>query len=92
MSLRLVLLETSYIAQSMQSPYHKNIMGVCMDCILQTKQRIASLKAAHQSVPSYLPSYLKWLDQSLNKMRSVAVYYKEYSTLENLQLLGEEYI
>lgn len=25
-------------------------------------------------------------------MRSVAVYYKEYSTLENLQLLGEEYI
>ena len=25
-------------------------------------------------------------------MRSVAVYYKEYTTLENLQLLGEEYI
>ena len=60
--------------------------------IWQTKERIASLKAAHQVVPSYLPSYLKWLDQSLNKMRSVAVYYKEYSTLENLQLLGEEYI
>ena len=60
--------------------------------IWQTKERIASLKAAHQPVPSYLPSYLKWLDQSLNKMRSVAVYYKEYSTLENLQLLGEEYI
>ena len=60
--------------------------------IWQTKQRIADLKAAHQTVPTYLPSYLKWLDQSLNKMRSVAVYYKEYSTLENLQLLGEEYI
>ena len=60
--------------------------------IWQTKQRIADLKAAHQAVPTYLPSYLKWLDQSLNKMRSVAVYYKEYSTLENLQLLGEEYI
>ena len=60
--------------------------------IWQTKQRIADLKAAHQAVPAYLPSYLKWLDQSLNKMRSVAVYYKEYSTLENLQLLGEEYI
>ena len=25
-------------------------------------------------------------------MRSVAVYYKEYSTIENLQLLGEEYL
>lgn len=48
--------------------------------IWQTKQRIADLKAAHQVVPAYLPSYLKWLDQSLNKMRSVAVYYKEYST------------
>ena len=58
----------------------------------QTKECIADLKAAHQTVPAYLPSYLKWLDQSLNKMRNVAVYYKEYSTLENLQLLGEEYI
>ena len=60
--------------------------------IWQTKQRIADLKQAHKSVPKYLPNYLRWLDQSLNKMRSVAVYYKEYSTLENLQLLGEEYI
>ena len=25
-------------------------------------------------------------------MRSVAVYYKEYSTIEKLQLLGEEYL
>ena len=60
--------------------------------IWQTKQRIADLQARKQKVPDYLPNYLKWLDQSLNKMRSVAVYYKEYSTLENLQLLGEEYI
>ena len=60
--------------------------------IWQTKERIATLKEQHQPIPSYLPNYLKWLDQSLNRMRSVAVYYKEYSTLENLQLLGEEYI
>ncbi len=60
--------------------------------IWQTKQRIAELKEKHQSVPEYLKGYLKWLDQSLNKMRSVAVYYKEYSTIENLQLLGEEYL
>ena len=60
--------------------------------IWQTKERIAQLKELRKPIPSYLPNYLKWLYQSLNKMRSVAVYYKEYSTLENLQLLGEEYI
>ena len=60
--------------------------------IWQTKQHIAELKAQHKPVPEYLKGYLKWLDQSLNKMRSVAVYYKEYSTIENLQLLGEEYL
>ena len=60
--------------------------------IWQTKQRISELRRKRQPIPSYLKDYLKWLDRSLNKMRSVAVYYKEYSTLENLQLLGEEYI
>ena len=60
--------------------------------IWQTKQRIADLKANGRAVPDYLKGYLKWLDQSLNRMRSVAVYYKEYSTIENLQLLGEEYL
>ena len=60
--------------------------------IWETKERIARLKELHQPIPQYLKGYLKWLDQSLNKMRSVAVYYKEYSTIENLQLLGEEYL
>ena len=31
-------------------------------------------------------------DTQLNKMRSVAVYYKEYSSIENIELLGENYI
>ena len=35
---------------------------------------------------------IKQLDKTLNQLRSVAVYYKEYSTIENLQLLGEKYI
>ena len=60
--------------------------------IWETKERIARLKEQHQPIPQYLKGYLKWLDQSLNKFRSVAVYYKEYSTIENLQLLGEEYL
>ncbi len=44
------------------------------------------------TVPPYLKGYLRCLDRDLNKMRSVAVYYREYSSIENLQLLGENYI
>ena len=60
--------------------------------IWQQKERIKKMREKGEPVPTYLKRYLKWLDQSLNRMRSVAVYYKEYSTIENLQLLGEEYL
>ena len=60
--------------------------------IWKTKDRIRKLKASNQPVPAYLKTYLRRLDTNLNKMRSVAVYYKEYSSIENLQLLGENYI
>ena len=35
---------------------------------------------------------LRHKDRQLNQLRSVATYYKEYSSIENLQLLGENYI
>lgn len=60
--------------------------------IWRTKDRIRKLKEKNEPIPKYLPSYLRQLDTNLNKMRSVAVYYKEYSSIENLQLLGESYI
>ena len=60
--------------------------------IWRTKERIRVLNAKGVAVPPYLKSYLRRLDTNLNKMRSVAVYYKEYSSIENLQLLGENYI
>lgn len=60
--------------------------------IWRTKERIRSLNAANKPVPDYLKGYLRRLDRDLNKMRSVAVYYREYSSIENLQLLGENYI
>lgn len=44
-------------------------------------------------MPSDTQRYaLRELDSRLNQMRSQAVYYKEYSSVENLQLLGEDYI
>ena len=60
--------------------------------IWKTKERIRSMKREGKEVPKYLKRYLRTLDTNLNKMRSVAVYYKEYSSIENLQLLGENYI
>ncbi len=60
--------------------------------IWRIKERIRSLNAKGEVVPDYLRGYLRRLDTNLNKMRSVAVYYREYSSIENLQLLGENYI
>lgn len=60
--------------------------------IWRTKERIRVLNASGKPVPPYLKGYLRRLDRDLNKMRSVAVYYREYSSIENLQLLGENYI
>ena len=60
--------------------------------IWKTKERVRRLKSEGKVVPKYLKRYLRTLDTNLNKMRSVAVYYKEYSSIENLQLLGENYI
>lgn len=60
--------------------------------IWRTKERIKKLNASGDPVPEHLKGYLRRLDRNLNKMRSVAVYYREYSSIENLQLLGENYI
>ena len=60
--------------------------------IWRIKERIRSMRRERKPIPAYLKSHLRMLDRSLNQMRSVAVYYKEYSSIENLQLLGENYI
>jgi len=60
--------------------------------IWKTKERVRDYKKRGEKIPDYLRTHLRRLDKDLNKMRSVAVYYKEYSSIENLQLLGENYI
>lgn len=60
--------------------------------IWRIKQRIQKDRADGKPIPDYLQKHLRHLDRQLNQMRSVAVYYKEYSSIENLQLLGETYI
>ena len=60
--------------------------------IWKTKERVKNLRSKGKTVPNYLKTRLRTLDKRLNQMRSIAVYYKEYSSIENLQLLGENYI
>ena len=75
----------------MDSDLIRTIEGTVYE-IWRVKERIRSLRATGQPVPDYLQGHLRRLDTALNKMRSVAVYYREYSSIENLQLLGENYI
>lgn len=60
--------------------------------IWRVKQKIRKMRADGLVVPRYLRGHLRRLDRDLNRLRSVAVYYVEYSSIENLQLLGENYI
>lgn len=67
------------------------IEGLVYD-IWRLKKRMKETKASGQEVPRAWIYQLRHKDRQLNQLRSVATYYKEYSSIENLQLLGENYI
>lgn len=67
------------------------IEGLVYD-IWKLKERIKSYKKSGEIIPKHLLYTLKHKDKQLNQLRSIATYYKEYSSIENLQLLGENYI
>lgn len=77
--------------EKMDTEVIRGIEGLIYE-IWKTKERIRKLKKAKKPVPEYLPKYLRQKDRQLNQLRSVATYYREYSSIENLQLLGENYI
>lgn len=64
--------------------------GVCE--IWNLKQRVRQYRADGKEPPGYLRNKIRALDRGVNQLRSVAVFYKEYSSIENIQLLGENYI
>ena len=67
------------------------IEGLVYD-IWRLKERMKEVKAKGEPIPKALIYQLRHKDKQLNQLRSVATYYKEYSSIENLQLLGENYI
>ena len=69
----------------------RGIEGLIYD-IWKLKERMKALKKSGKNVPKAMVYQLRHKDKQLNQLRSVATYYKEYSSIENLQLLGENYI
>lgn len=60
--------------------------------IWRLKTRVRNMLKNNIEPPKYIKNHIRKLDKELNQLRSVAVYYKEYSSIENLELLGENYI
>lgn len=60
--------------------------------IWKIKQRILELRAKGEEPPEYLRNHLRRLDQNINCLRYCATYYREYSSVENIELLGEQYL
>lgn len=56
------------------------------------KNRIRDFKKKNIEPPKYLIGYLKTLYRDLARLRRTAVFYKEYSSIYNIEILGENYI
>lgn len=64
--------------------------GLCE--MWRQRQKINDLRAKGIEPPQYLRKHLRLLDRNINRLRSVATYYREYSSVENVELLGEKYL
>lgn len=60
--------------------------------VWRLKEKIREMRKKGVDVPDYLKRYIRSLDRNINRLRSVATYYREYSSVENVELLGEQYL
>ena len=60
--------------------------------IWRIKSRVQELQSKGIEPPAYLHNYLRKLYTDLARLRRVAVFYKEYSSILNMEILGESYI
>ena len=60
--------------------------------IWKMKEKIRKIKESGKKPSKQYYYRMRRMDRQLNQLRSVATYYREYSSIENLQLLGENYI
>ena len=67
------------------------IQGLVFE-IWRLEDKCRQLIGAGKSIPSYLPGHIKMLNKRLNRFRAIATYYEEFSSIQNLLVLGENYI
>lgn len=79
-------------AQQEQDPEVIEAIGATVAEIYDLRRRRDDAIKDGKIPPSYIEKHIKQLDRSLNQLRSVATLYREYSSIENIQLLGEDYI
>lgn len=60
--------------------------------VWRIKQHVLELRKQGIMPPEYLRKRLRTLDRNINRLRAGAVYYKEYSSIENIEIIGEKYI
>lgn len=60
--------------------------------IWRLKQKVKEMRKRGVEPPDYLKGHIRRLDRNVNRLRSVATYYREYSSVENVELLGEQYL
>lgn len=79
--------------------YREKMNKELIDCIeslvakeYQLKEKVKSLRASGQKVPKYMRYHLRSNNKLLNQLRAAAVLYVEVSTIENLEVVGVNYI
>ena len=56
------------------------------------EEKIREFRKQGIEPPAYLRGHIQRLNRNINRLRACAVYYREYSSVENVELLGEEYL
>ncbi|MDE7159380.1 MAG: hypothetical protein K2O24_00845 [Muribaculaceae bacterium] len=79
-------------AREDQDPQLIETIGGCVAEIHNLRRLYSRAASMGRTPPDYIPPKIKALDRKLNQLRSVATLYREYSSIENIQLLGEDYI
>lgn len=55
-------------------------------------EKIKEMRLRGEMPKLYLKEHMKKLNRLINRLRATATYYREYSSVENLQLIGEKYL
>ncbi|MCM1522789.1 MAG: hypothetical protein NC039_09090 [Muribaculaceae bacterium] len=99
--LRKRLMEESGAARPRTAPAPTTVAQDLRDCAVPATAaqdlRDCAVPSGKNTPPSgtkaaRLLRQIRRLDRELNQLRSVAVYYKECSSIENIELIGEKYI